>query len=561
LAAVLAGTLVLGGYKLVHLGTGALGEISLGLGLDVCVWSWLWLLCALLAGPHQGTRARVAWRAFQGVFGLLLLLSFSYTFFYDTAVERRVSLLDMKLGAATFFFRSVLPRDGWIALVSLAVCVVLSTSWFKPRLPRTIITLLVMASLTGVTAYAGARVEHIANPLADMAADLIELANTPHVQASRVLPAGLSPRMLDRREPGPLPGFATPFTKVLVFVLESVTAQDFAREQKALGADTFLRAATAHVHAYTRYFPGNQDSRTGMLGMLSARVNPYEAYSDEDVAHYRRLAQQVSLIGRMNALGYRTAFAVAQLETELVVRDLPFAERLHLSEEQRTQASQKFLCLNPYEFEHSCEDLALLPQVLDFIDSNERAFLYQEFVWGHSWAYNERLKQSNAQYYSRYIDAVLAHLKARGLAEKTLVVIVSDHGMREREKLEDPEQYHIPLWFHAQRFTAHDEQRLLSHLDFKDLLLSELSLGKQPPAPANPFVLIAGPTSSSLWAAVIDDGDFMLLKSRGDVHLLLKQQNFATGRASPARNLLKPEDMVLLRSLAQQPYEPPLPLP
>jgi hypothetical protein len=333
---------------------------------------------------------------------------------------------------------------------------------------------------------------------------------------------------------------------VLVFVLESITALGWDQVGRWLRAATFARAAEPHVHAYTRYFTGNQDSRTGMLGMLSARVNPLEAYTDLDVAGYRKLVRGNTLIKRMDRLGYATAFAVSQLELELVVEDLPWQDLLFLSEAERKVAGQHFECLTPYEFEHSCEDLALLPKVLDYLDRHARVFLYQEFIWGHSPQYNAALEQSNAQYYSAYIDAVLAHLAARGELERTLVVVVSDHGPREYDRTRDLETYRIPLWFYSPSFQARADARLFSHLDFAQILLSELSLGRVEPTP-NPFVLVTGPTSSSLWAAITDSQDFMLVKSRGNVHLMLEHASLRDGHMGPPTDASMASDIVRAR--------------
>ena len=44
---------------------------------------------------------------------------------------------------------------------------------------------------------------------------------------------------------------------------------------------------------------------------------------------------------------------------------------------------------------------------------------------------------------------------------------------------------------------------------------------------------MTGPTSSSLWAAVTEAQDFMLLKSRGDVHLMLEHASFRAGSTAP----------------------------
>jgi hypothetical protein len=532
-------------YRVFRAESESMSAALVGWAVGLCVWLWLFLLSSLLRGPRS--LARLGHALFFALFVPLVVIDLAYTFFFDTALERRLSLLDAGGAGVAYFFEHVLPSEGVYTMLALALAVIAggllvrraALTW--PR-KLTVLTAGLLSLLTFVSAV---QAERVAHPLADVCADLNELLTTTHVTPSARKPGRFATATLDRSIT-PWPGaLDTPFKKVIVFVLESITAQGFDQERAALSPTTFARAAAPHLHAYTRYFTGNQDSRTGMLGMLSARLNPFEAYTDEDVAAYETLARGPSLVERMNRLGYTSAFAVSQLELELVVKDLPWQRIIHLSEAEREAADQKYECLNPYEFEHSCEDLALLPRVLEFLDANERAFLYQEFIWGHAWQYNAALQQTNAQYYSGYIDAVIAHLRARGELDDTLLVVVSDHGPREHERTTDPETYRIPLWFYSSRFTPREDPGLRSHLDFAELLRAELTQASPPPP--NPFVLITGPTSSSLWAAVTERDDFMLVKSRGDVHLLVYHANVAGQGVNPALDPRAPADLLRVR--------------
>ena len=532
LALLFSAALVTLVFRLVEAAGENLVAVSLGWLLGLCAWLWIWQLCARL--ERTPALARTGRVLFFAVFVPMLGLELSYTYFLETSLERRLSLLDVGGAGIAYFFEHVLPPSGLFLMLGLAALIVLLAGLARGLAGSSLRgrSLALTGGLTVLFTACALRAERVAHPLADVCADLEELATTPHVYATERLPARFARVSLDRsHEPWPST-LDTPFERVLVFVLESITAQNWEQERGQLAERTFARAAEPHLHAYTRYFTGNQDSRTGMLGMLSSRVNPLEAYTDLDVAGYRKLVHGNSLVRRMNGLGYATAFAVSQLELELVVEDLPWQALLNLSEQERKVADERFECLTPYEFEHSCEDLALLPKVLDWLDHHPRAFLYQEFIWGHSWQYNAALEQGNAQYYSAYIDAVLAHLAARGELERTLVVVVSDHGPREYDRTRDLETYRIPLWFYSTRFAPVADARLFSHLDFAQILLSEMSLGRPPPTP-NPFVLITGPTNSSLWAAVTEAQDFMLLKSRGDVHLMLEHASFRAGSTAP----------------------------
>jgi Sulfatase len=253
--------------------------------------------------------------------------------------------------------------------------------------------------------------------------------------------------------------------------------------------------------------------------MLTSRVIPYEAYSDPAVRRYEKLATQPSLTQRFRALGYRTAFVLSQLQVEAVVRDLPWDERLHLSEAEIARAKAKHLCFEPDDWENACEDLAILPKVVDFVAKHERAFVYQEFIWGHNDVYNDVSGRLNTVYYSGYVDALLRALRERGLLERTLIAVTSDHGFRDKSLQDQQWILQMPLLFYASSFTARADDHLYSHVDFKDLLFSELT-GQGGRVTPNELVMVMGPTTSGMVTAISERGDFTLMRRRGDLRLL-----------------------------------------
>jgi ABC-type multidrug transport system fused ATPase/permease subunit len=311
-----------------------------------------------------------------------------------------------------------------------------------------------------------------------------------------------------------------------------MTIEKQTREIAALDKRSFFLAESSHFHRSSRYFTNNQDSRTGMLNMLMSRVIPYEAYNDKGVAGYKRLSTQTSLTDRFKALGYATSFVVSQLELEAVVSDLAWDERISLSAAEIEQAKPRHLCFAPDDWENGCEDLAVLPKVVKFVAEHERAFVYQEFNWGHNDVYNDVSGKTNLAYYSGYVDALLSALRERGLSERTLIVLTSDHGFRDRSVQDQPRMVHIPLIFHASGFAAHDDDRLLSHVDFKDLLLSELT-GQTNLVTPNELVLIVGPTGSKLLTAISAQGDFTLMRRRGSLRRLSARRSVSAYALTP----------------------------
>jgi hypothetical protein len=527
---------VLLAYKSLTIAALAPGPILLGWALESATLITLWALTEL---PRASRYGRVLGAPltllFFALFYPLVISALAHTFFFESAAERRFSLLEIDLRTLAFFFRSVLPLRGTLLLTGLLLLMHL-LAFPIARITRPLRPLRVGLGLAAlwlaliVTLMAMPRVP---SALADMLADVWEQLTTPQVLVDRSRPARYAPTLLDKSATLlPEPDAVAPrYDKVLVFVMETMTSATLEREQKALPSSTFVHSARAHGHEYTRYFATNQDSRTGMLSMLGSRFIPHEAYTEEGRDHYMFLGKKSSLVDHFHKLGYKAAFAVSQQEVELVVGDLSWDATLHLEEGETTRLGDKHLCFVPYEFEHSCEDRALLPRVLDYIDQHERVFLYQEFIWGHSSAYNDASGRTNTEYYSSYLDAVVQHLQQTGALDRTLIVLTSDHGFRDKGLQSDRAVYQIPLLFYAPRLSPARDARLFSHLDFKDLTFEELLPGA-PPARESPLLLVVGPTGTSFVTVLTQSGQFMLLKARDGQRYLMHAEGFESAQAA-----------------------------
>jgi hypothetical protein len=249
-----------------------------------------------------------------------------------------------------------------------------------------------------------------------------------------------------------------------------------------------------------------------VLGLLGSRLVPLEAYTAESRDRYMFLEHESSLVDTFEQLGFETAFGAAQGELELVVGDLPWQHTLMFDEAEIAAASRTHLCFTPYEFEHSCEDKALLPKLFALLDRGKPTFFVQQMMWGHASEYNQASGKSNARYYSEYLDLVVAHLKERGLLERTLIVLTADHGLREKADQLNPAVYQVPLSFYAPGFSPRTHDGLYWHLDFKDLLLREMA-GVEGELAENPFLLIVG-TTGNAFLTVFERNQMWLLKDR-----------------------------------------------
>ncbi|MET0344427.1 MAG: sulfatase-like hydrolase/transferase [Polyangiales bacterium] len=533
-ALALSAAFVLLAYKGIAIGPLAPGPVLLGWLLESALLSSLWALASLAARSGRRPLALLGAVLFYVTLEVLLLTSLSHTIFFESAAERRFSLLELDLAMLVFFFKSVLPVRGLLLLGALWLAPHLLALFAKralrPVAPRP--ALLAIAGAWVVLSVVLWRVPRVPSPLADMASSSWESLTTPELHVDRSKPARFDPAHLDKSAARATAPFA--YDKVLVFVMETMTADTVARERKALPAHTYVNRLDAEALRYTRYFATNQDSRTGMLSMLGSRFIPYESYTEEGRDAYLKLAERSSLVDLFKQRGYHSAFVVSQQELELVVADLPWDERVHLEEGDVDVHAGKFLCFVPYEFEHSCEDRALLPRMLDVIDQHERVFVYQEFIWGHAAEYNKASGKTNTEYYSAYIDEVVAHLKRRGVLDRTLIVLTSDHGFRDKGLQSQRDVYQLPLSFHAPGLAPRRDDGLFSHLDFKDLLLAALSPSAVAPPAPSPYVMVVGPTGTGFLAVVTEPGAFLLLKSREGRHTLVRADGLPAGERAEA---------------------------
>ncbi len=506
-------------YKALLIGFGRPAELWLTCVFDAAFWAVCWLLYELSAERGRERSASVLFYALLYGSGALV---FAHTWFYDDASERRLTVLDISVTGVSAFFKQM-PSQGYLALAGLllglhGLAFALAYRVPRPRRARALLGVLVLCAVAGLSALPAPRTPPSA--LFDTGYGLWQFFSIPRVHATPVADRAQQRNMLDKSALGALP--APRFKKVVVLVMETMTSERFWRDMKDVPANSFFRARQ-HVHEYTRYFPNNQDSRTGMLAMLTSRVIPYEAYNVADLAAYEPISRAPTLADHMRRMGYRSAFALSQVVPEEVVCDLKWDEILHLNEPEIPSFSKQHLCLVPDPWETSCEDVVLIPRIVDFLAASERAFVYQEFIWGHAIEYNQLSGKSNGQFYSQYADALIAALAQRGLLDDTLIVVTSDHGYRGQTAQDRLKEYRIPLWFYASRFSARSDARLLSHVDFKDLLFDELSETRAFTTP-NEQVFVQGPTGSGMWAAISERGALTLLKERAGRHMLLAQR-------------------------------------
>lgn len=512
------------GWKLWGLDGQPLAVLFATWAFEAVALCWVFATCALLDLVPPLKKARVPTVLFGIGYLFQYVMGFFTVYFFADTLVRKYSLLDMGPDAVAYLLREVAPKRG-VALcvgVLVALCALAhGTGRVRLRL-RGAPAFAGLVAASAIAVLVAPKTPQFASPLWDLALDLDEVRRHPPIAASEG--ARHAPELLDKAAPGKVQ-LETRFKRVVVFVMESVTKQHF---DASLRDGDFFRRTAEHQHVYSDFFTNDMDSRTGMLALLTSRFVPYEAYRDPDLERYRLLGKKPSLVDVMRDNGYHTVISTAQVMSESIVRDLAWHENLVLTEAETKALAKDHLCFNPYKFEDSCEDRVMLPQLFERLRKHEKLFWVQQLVWGHLPDYSAKTGKSDVQSYGEMIDGLVAYLEQQGQLDDTLIVVTSDHGVRERNTETLVTTYRIPLLFYARGFERKESAALYSQIDFKDLLSSELAeQGQQVPAAS--LAMFVGPTYTSIIGAVTDAHDFMVIKNRPFARYVLAHQSHDGG--------------------------------
>jgi hypothetical protein len=477
---------------------------------DCCFLFWLCWLGVLAGGSRPARKLLFGGLVLAGLELPALLTIAAHSYYLEEATARQFSLLDASPDAVGFFLREVVPEAVlWGAAAAFAaLCAAAFLLQRRFPAPRRKPMLLVTGALSVLVLIHQGFCQFYPSVLWEAGRDVAEACSHPAVTGEK-----RSAELFDAGTGRPARWPATVgFDKIVVFVMESVPLRELEERMGELPRDHFFNSQLAHSHVYTSYFATNQDSRTGMLAMLFGRLVPFEAYSERDARRYLFLKNEPSLVDTFDARGYATAFAAAETDEELVVYELPsWSERLLLSQKE-FESHGRFLCFNPYEFEHDCEDKILLPRIFGELDAHERVFLFQEGVFGHIGDYSDATGKSPVEYYGEHLQAVADHLRSRGELDRTLIVVTSDHGIRDWEYRRRRWVYRLPLVFINPGFAHAKNTGLYNQSDFPALLAAEMS-GAPAPAPRGTSLFV-GCTNSSIVGSVTAQGDLLVVKDR-----------------------------------------------
>ncbi len=445
---------------------------------------------------------------FHSAFLLYFVLSFSFCFFFREATVRQYSVLDLSPSSIFYFFSNVLPFWGFV-LCAAALVILYSASAMMDHLhvPGRSIAVIFL----GTFKLAKSTADQNASPILHLIHDVTEAFKSPGAVPDPVSPFPVE--SLDNWT-HPAPELRTRYKKIILLVMEQVTLAQLREESAALPRESFFNREEQHSHEYLNVFAADMDSRTGMLAILGSRLIPFEAYNDEDVFNYQRVAKMRSLLDIVHAQNFRAVYAASETEREMVVLDLPWDGAHTLTHEEIDRVPRdKYICINPYEFEHSCEDKIMLDRMMAEILSREKVFLFYEFIFGHASEYMDIAKKTQVQYYAEFIGELSERLRRAGVLNDTLIVVTSDHGIRDHGYESWVSTYRIPLLFYHPSYRRQTHDELFSQIDFRDIFLDEAS-GRRPSSKPRKFAPFMGSTSSAVVGAVTDKMDVLVIKRR-----------------------------------------------
>jgi Sulfatase. len=500
---------------------------------EACIFLWIYIAGALLGRIRIARRLHLAVFVFFLLFLAQFIMGFGYAYFFKEATERRLSLLDVNIDSFDFFFSNMLPWYGFVVSIALFVFLILIALFLKRVLTPPKITKLTgwVATISLIMGMNITLMKDFPSPLVDFSNDVVEIWIHQTIKAPEKPIVAYPVEQLNKNVDAEI-RIQSSIKKIIVFVLEGAPLYKFFEDTNSSQQYTFFQQYKNSSHSYFNFFTNNQDSRTGLLALLTARFIPFMAYTDEGLNNYRFLSEKKSLVDIMNHNGYETAYAASETEEEQVVFDLPWKHKFILTDDEYEQA-KGYLCFNPYQFEHSCEDIILLDRLIDFLKNHEKVFLFQEELFGHCSVYYDVAKKNAVEYGTEYLEQMVNRLKSEHLLDETLIVVTSDHGIRDRGYENNLGVYRIPLIFIHPGYEYTEHAQLLSQIDFKDIVLDELA-GNTGSLPDNEFVLFMGPTTNPLFGAITKQHDLLLIKNRRWFSYVLMNANFQDDEQLPA---------------------------
>ena len=293
-------------------------------------------------------------------------------------------------------------------------------------------------------------------------------------------------------------------THIFLLVLEGVTSLDFERD--FLGKpDGFHAGHRDRALYFSRFHATNLDSYTSLIAMLTGIQVPYRAYADED--SYVAVNRAGNLARALRGAGFFNVFVSTYAHQPFVPTREDWDRVLDRSS---LPTLEGWVSLGSSRMEAATEDRAALSTIVDLAQSHEKCFILHELVYGHSTEWRAATGQSQLSYYDLYLTELASALERTGLLERSLLVIVSDHGDRARSS--DAENYRVPLLIVGVGVPAGSDGEFRSHLDLPAIVAAAMGRTALPPPRASQFLV--GSTERWVYSQLRSEGGYLFIDDR-----------------------------------------------
>ena len=291
---------------------------------------------------------------------------------------------------------------------------------------------------------------------------------------------------------------------IFLIVLEGVTAQDF--ESNFFGRKNgFYHRVMAHTACFRNYHTTNLDSYTSLIAMLTSVQVPYRAYAD--VTIYEKVNEADNLTRVLRTHGHYGLF----ISTYSYQPYVPTRKDWDcIMTRQDLPSIDGWVSLGTNRMEQATEDRAALQTMTETAETHARSFILHEMVYGHSPEWEAATGKNRIAYIDEYLNDLLDRLEARGLYQRSLLVIVSDHG--DRVKAADRENYRVPLLVVGKDVAPLSDDEFRSHLDLQNIIVSYMN-GSPLPSPRSE-IHVVGSTERWIYGKITADRQYVFIDDK-----------------------------------------------
>ena len=334
------------------------------------------------------------------------------------------------------------------------------------------------------------------------------------VRGERVVPRPARPAVPEgeapiRLEPSALEAAATfQYEHVLLLVMETVNEPRFARD--FLGRkDGFYSKVKDQAAYFSRYYTTNLDSYTSLLAMLTSVQVPYRSY--EAPAYFAGVNEAPNMVDALRGKGWKSLFVCTSEYPAFV----PLLGQWNDTVHGRDLSHEGWASLGLNPVEAAVEDQAAISSMVSYMKAHRRTVVMLQMVFGHSPRWKALTGKGQLEYYDEFFEELYDDLHNSELAEKTLFVIVADHGAR--TDCAAAENYHVPLLVVGEGIVPSTNDGMFSHVDLQQIVghyLCGLSLPT-----ARDDVLVVGHSARWVYGQITISGSHMFIDALDGVVL------------------------------------------